>query len=395
MRICPNCRKNEELDLIQNCKFCGWTISKHNNDTPILLSDDDLSSGDFDSYLKNYDELSINNLKSPEGYGLYLKIQNDKLYSYCGNLTNKNVCEVGFGRGYLFKKILSQNPKSMVGIDISPTYIERLRNELKNENNIELVMANAENIPYRDEFDCIVASDVLEHVLNPGNFIFCVNQALREDGKFIVRVPCNENILVYSKFMGCQFKYAHLRNFNKSSLKAILTNSGFKVEKIYYDGYLPSRKRSYVKKISWINKLFDRFVVAGKNDQNEVATINNKVGRLFMKPIEIVLVCKKNKNLISKVEHPEIKSFKIENSRSFLTWEYEHYKPNSVFEFILNISERSSGKVLLSKLIGDTLNCEIDLSFLETKSNLKANIYAVHKDGTMLNSSKDFDFELN
>ncbi|WP_133126949.1 class I SAM-dependent methyltransferase [Legionella nagasakiensis] len=391
MLICPNCRKHSDCHDLGQCGFCDWKLT-YKNEIPLYFSNDDLASEDFSSYFNDYEQMSINNLNATEEYGSYLEVQNNKLYTYCGALRGKSVCEVGFGRGYLLKKILQDNPEKLIGIDISPTYTKRLKNELSHLKNLKLIMANAENIPYKNEFDCIIASDILEHVLNPGNFIFCVNQALNVGGKFIVRVPCNENIVKYSKYLGCQYKYAHLRNFNKKSLKAILHSSGFKIKKIHYDGYLASEKRSIFKNSKILNYFFN-FCVERFINQKGVIVLNNFISKILMKPIEIVLVCEKIRELISPFESPEIKNFYMKDNYYTLEWEYEHYIPNSGFGFILNISD-NSGKVHFSKNIGDALAYGVDLSFLNVKKQYVANVYATYEGSMLTGPSEDYIFDL-
>ena len=77
----------------------------------------------------------------------------DKIVSVAGDISNKNVLEIGPGPGGLTFSILKKSPKKLVSIEIDERFIDILKNELKNYNNFNVVNADALNINEYDFFD--------------------------------------------------------------------------------------------------------------------------------------------------------------------------------------------------------------------------------------------------
>ncbi len=293
MILCPDCRDTFEFSL-GYCDKCHWTLDSDDG-INVLLSNSDKKSAMFSSYKDNYDRIGNDDLAERIQPEIYLKNQAKKLFSYCDNIKDKDVCEVGVGSGGLVQHLATAGCRSVLGIDICMSYLERLKKRYQGKDNIEFTMANAENLPFYNQFDTIVASDVLEHVLNVGNFLFGVNHALRTGGKFVVRVPLNEDINVYSKFCDCQYDYVHLRNFNKQTLNTLLKSVGFKIQKINYDGYLLYNTREYLKKYDKIYTYYEKKLRSYYKKDCSESAINNTIGRLLMKPFEMIAVCVKEK----------------------------------------------------------------------------------------------------
>ena len=97
-------------------------------------------------------------------------------------------------------------------------------------------MANAELLPYAEAFDLVVASEILEHVLNAGDFLISLHRSLRTDARTLVRVPYKEDLRQYARQNGCEYPFVHLRTFTKGSLESMMGNAGFKPVRMYFDG---------------------------------------------------------------------------------------------------------------------------------------------------------------
>lgn len=78
--------------------------------------------------------------------------------------------------------------RELVGIDISQSMIDFLAKEYQVSNirygNIE----NLEDYP-QEQFDVILAGEILEHLSNPGNAIKCIATIAQPDTKIIITVP--------------------------------------------------------------------------------------------------------------------------------------------------------------------------------------------------------------
>ena len=101
-----------------------------------------------------------------------------------------------------------------MGVDLAWPYLRRVEG---GDASVRVLRANAENLPFRDELDAIVASDVLEHVLNPADFLHSALEALRPGGRLLLKVPYRENISQYRRADGCPYPMVHLRTFDRSA----------------------------------------------------------------------------------------------------------------------------------------------------------------------------------
>lgn len=297
--ICPDCAN--PLEALPNpCRHCGWIID-YVNGIPFIMSSQDKRDSDFKEYQSNYDQICQDDLTHSIQDKSYLKLQSENLKSYIGNVANLTVCEVGVGQGELFNYLKQDKPKELIGIDISVGYLTRMKKDFTaDDHNLSLIIANAENIPYQNKFDVVVASDILEHVFNVGNFLYSANRSLKMGGKLIVRVPYNENIMGYSRFLGCPYKFVHLRSFAKKNLVSLLKYAGFEVDNVIYDGFHPAYQRNYVKKHDFINKRFKKYIQSKFESEFHVTGINRILGQLLMRPLELNAVCTKI------VEHEQI-----------------------------------------------------------------------------------------
>jgi SAM-dependent methyltransferase len=108
---------------------------------------------------------------------------------------------------------------------------------------ITLALANAENLPFADAFDVVIASELLEHVLNVGDLLVSLHRALADRGRLFVRVPYREDLRQYARQNGCPYPFVHLRTFTRDSLVDMLRRAGFRPRRIRYDGHFGGTRR--------------------------------------------------------------------------------------------------------------------------------------------------------
>lgn len=260
--ICMNCRRS--YASIQGI--------------PNLLSKQDEKSPVFQEYFQNYTTIANDDIEKDLMPVYYKEAQARKAISYCGNITGR-VMDVGSGKGLILKRI----PNCYrVAVDISVDYLK-----LISQDGIHPVIANAENLPFNNAFDVIFMTDILEHVFNPDKALDSVYRALKPNGKLLVRVPYQEDISVYKQ---SQYKYTHLRSFDKNSLSAMVKNSGLKPKAVYYDGFNLHKAK---------NRTFRAILCKAStyiNIDNYIANLPNWIGNLAFMPLEIsLLACKEAK----------------------------------------------------------------------------------------------------
>ena len=262
-----------------------------------MLSSEDRKNPMFARYLENYDRIAEKDLADDILDPVYVSHQADNMADYIGALKGRKVCDLGSGQGHLARRLLKKGASSVTMVDIALPY---LRISAKGDDRLLPVMANAENLPFEDQFDVITSTDVMEHVLNLGSFLFCVNRALKMGGRAFIRVPYQESLLSYSPHMGCPYPFVHLRSFNREILRIYMRTAGFAVERFHYDGFVLGRPLPF-----WTanQERLDRYIQFQEWIKSKIANPADVTrwpvwfARLFMPPCEIVVVARKKEDL--------------------------------------------------------------------------------------------------
>ncbi|GAA0599796.1 class I SAM-dependent methyltransferase [Caenispirillum bisanense] len=287
MYLCPDCRKEFHAD--QNiCSWCGWKKEEYDG-VQVFLSTKDANDPQFASYRGIYDTLADKNSKKPSEGNVYIEHLAKRFVANLGDVADKDVCDVGSGRGFFIKHVLNRKPRSVTAVDIAGLSLKHIVDTYS----VAAVQANAENLPFQNQFDVISATDILEHVLNVSNFMLTANWALRQGGTLAIRVPYKESLIYYSKFFGLPFPYAHLRSFNKELLVDTVHQYGFKVSAVHYDGFRSAILQDVWNKVPSVGRRLTARIQKHFPDEDEVAGINPFIGRLLMKPIEITVIARK------------------------------------------------------------------------------------------------------
>lgn len=97
----------------------------------------------------------------------------------------QRVLDVGCGNGRLLAQIAELGFEA-VGVDFSSEATAACREQgLK----AECVDIETEGIPYDEEFDLCISTEVIEHVFDPYNFLFQINKVLQPGGLAILTTP--------------------------------------------------------------------------------------------------------------------------------------------------------------------------------------------------------------
>ena len=243
--------------------------------------------------MANYETIAQDDLEENIQPEYVLRPMANRLMTCVGDVAAKRVCDVGVGHGVLLDHMLEAGAAHVTGIDISVAYLERF----VGVSDVRVLLANAENLPFREEFDLIVAADVFEHVLSPADFLVSVKEALVPGGTLVVRVPYRENLTQYARRHGCQYDLVHLRSFTRDSLVDLLRRAGFSVAASQYDGFYASRMRRAITPFFDRSPLVRRAYAAllrtlGESEATPAwagAGMNPLVGRLLMTPTAITV----------------------------------------------------------------------------------------------------------
>ncbi|MDD5111129.1 MAG: class I SAM-dependent methyltransferase [Candidatus Altiarchaeota archaeon] len=153
----------------------------------------------------------------------------------------KKVLDVGAGKGQLSKKLRSE------GYDVYACDLNTEQYPYEN-----CVYADLdEKLPYsREQFDCLIAEEVIEHLENPSFTLRELNRILKIGGVLILTTP---NILsIFSRMLflvsgrfhhfneNTYFSIGHKTPLPAWLLSHILESSGFKIDCITYNqSYIP------------------------------------------------------------------------------------------------------------------------------------------------------------
>lgn len=189
---------------------------------PLRMKDGIPVFTEANDYTDNYETISHDHLVSMEKDGTNPFIA-EKLWQEMERSTvaliekyskpNDSVLDVGVGLG----RVLSNFPHlERYGMDISFGYLKEAQSK-----GIEVCYAQVEEMPYKAEsFDLVLATDILEHVLDLNLSCAKMLAVLKRGGVLVARVPYREDLSGYLSPEN-PYKYVHVRNFDEDSLRIL------------------------------------------------------------------------------------------------------------------------------------------------------------------------------
>lgn len=194
--------REEKVSInLYGCKDCGFVFNANFNPKKVKYSSKYDNSQDNSPYFFQYIT------------GIVKKL--NKKY----NLKEKNVAEIGCGKGRFLELLYDQGVKKIKGFD--PSYVNH------NPQIDKLVIKKFFNVKnVKKKFDFIICRHVLEHVPNPREFISSITNCLTNNGIMYFEFPSLEWIVKNKTFF--DFFYEHCNYFTKSSVTALFSQFGFK-----------------------------------------------------------------------------------------------------------------------------------------------------------------------
>ena len=191
--------------------------------------------------------------------------------------STESVLDVGFWGQAVKKdsrnwphKILLKHAREVYGVDLE--YDESLL-----DNPERYTKSSAENFSIDKEFDVIFASELIEHLSNPGMFLDCCAKHIKSDGRLILTTPNAFSLFtILDKFVKHEpsVNSDHTVYFNRTVLEKLLQKNGWYVEDVgYYDSFSGNAgwKREVVRMLYHFVNLFspkfmDTLVVVAKKN---------------------------------------------------------------------------------------------------------------------------------
>jgi len=100
------------------------------------------------------------------------------------SVNNMDVLDIGCGMGKFINYILTFNPNSITGMDISANMIDYARNEVTNEE-VKLIVSDLMNFETNEKYDVIVSSLALHYIENYRSAVEKIYGLLNPSGTFI------------------------------------------------------------------------------------------------------------------------------------------------------------------------------------------------------------------
>jgi len=182
------------------------------------------------AYQKSYseEELDFFNNKTEQKYSRIISILNS-------NNTNKSILDIGCGEGFAIE-FFRKKGWDICGIDFSDFGLKKNNPNCLDKLIVGDLFEETKNIIKKNiKYDVIILQNLLEHVLEPEKLIVELKSLLLPNSLIVVTVPNDFNpiqkIALERKKIENEFWVVypdHLSYFNKSSLKKIFEENGFK-----------------------------------------------------------------------------------------------------------------------------------------------------------------------
>ncbi|WP_319229728.1 methyltransferase domain-containing protein [Draconibacterium orientale] len=235
---CLNCgaslsidEENEQL----KCKKCGTSYPVKNSVAVMLPSQEAKNTAEPEihakqssvfNYIDHYQKDGIEHnyfQKRDSGTEHIERRVREYVFSQIKNETGR-ILDVGCGRAWGAQHLCPENYE-VISMDIS---LENTTEALKIYpfKNHSAVVADVFSLPFNENtFDYIIASEIIEHVIDPKAFIENLIRALKPGGTLIVTTPYKEKIK-YSLCVHCNKLtplHAHIHSFDEKILSSLYT----------------------------------------------------------------------------------------------------------------------------------------------------------------------------
>ncbi|MHA1343261.1 MAG: class I SAM-dependent methyltransferase [Promethearchaeota archaeon] len=139
---------------------------------------------------------------------------------------NIKILEIGCASGQLISKLKRYNYKSVIGIDISKEAIK----QCKNRNIENIICMDGSKLGFKNnEFDLIIASDILEHIYDDLHALNEWKRVLNKGGELILFVPAFNFLWSDHDILN-----KHFRRYNRRRLQILVEKCELKMIRISF-----------------------------------------------------------------------------------------------------------------------------------------------------------------
>lgn len=187
-------------------------------------------------------------------YRIILDVIRDHIISF----TNKTILDVGCGAGTISLYLANQGA-NILGVDISRKAIDSCKKSariLKLTDKTQFICNTIEKIKFRQKFDAIICSEVIEHIPRDRTFLKIIHRLLKNNGILILSTP-SINAPLYKIGLAQNFdkRVGHLRRYSRQQISNLVRKSGFTIEEVKLtEGIL--RNFFFLTNFGWFIKFF-------------------------------------------------------------------------------------------------------------------------------------------
>lgn len=144
---------------------------------------------------------------------------------------NLSVLDVGCGDG-AFLKLCGDRGFEVTGLEVSEKRVARAQKFLRSKSiRADVLAGDINKLPFEDRaFDVVVASEVVEHVVDPERAVSELARVTKEGGKVIITVPYKEKP-TFDQCIHCGKltpKAGHLHSFDIPKSKKLMASAGLR-----------------------------------------------------------------------------------------------------------------------------------------------------------------------
>lgn len=152
-------------------------------------------------------------------HNAFVRARYDAILQAAGSVAGARVLDLGCGDAAL-SFLLRQQGATVVGTDLDWLGVDWGRRQWQEQGEqAALAMANGYDLPFADQvFDCVICSEVIEHVQRPGRLLAEMRRVLTSTGRFVLTTPCR---------LHEHPERFHAHEFFPDELKALLLKAGF------------------------------------------------------------------------------------------------------------------------------------------------------------------------